>query len=136
MKIIKLTPILLLILIFSFPTRSPAPVTNAVEVVEPPPATPEQQAANATQSITSPVFSMASGFISGAVNSLINMGQAQKKGLQFKTPVATGGFTTRLFDDSSVGGFGGEEYSGDLGVDAPAFGNGRCVLTRGLSSFI
>jgi len=82
-------------------------------------ATPEQQADDVTQAVANPAISMGGSVVNGMVGGLV--GGSQKKGLQFKDPVVSLGTTYRSSDDTSLGGFSGNEYSGDIGFDADIY---------------
>ena len=81
--------------------------------------TKEEQTANVTQAILNPAFSLSDSVASSAFSSFINPGRS--KGLQFKDPVVSPGLTYRRADDGAPGGFGGNELSGDIGLDADVY---------------
>jgi len=59
-------------------------------------------------------------FVAGiVVNSIINMGRS--KGLQFKDPNVGGGITYRSTEDTTIGGFSGNEVAGDVAFDADIY---------------
>jgi len=90
------------------------------QVVKAPVATPEQQTSNAVQPVNSPSFNLSSGASDAMVGSL-SSGPHHTKGLQFKDPTITPGFSYTASDDTSLGGFVGNTFSGDLGMDADIY---------------
>ncbi|MCC7519216.1 MAG: hypothetical protein IT578_08540 [Verrucomicrobiae bacterium] len=92
--------------------------TNNVSTSASAPATPEQQIGNATAPSLNPSFS-----ISDALNTFVGgLGSLfDSHGLQWKNPVLSPTLTYRSFDDTSPGGFAGNEYSGDLGFDVDIY---------------
>jgi hypothetical protein len=85
-----------------------------------PTATPEQQAANAVSGVVNPSFSL-SDSLGGVISGMGMSGLTRGKGLQFKNPMLSSGVAYRSMDDTSVGGFGDNEYTGELGVDADIY---------------
>lgn len=82
--------------------------------------TAEQQVSNATSPINNPSFSL-SDSLSGRISGMGTTSGLRAKGIQFKSPVVASGVTYRSLDDTAVGGFGGNEFSGDAGFDADLY---------------
>lgn len=80
----------------------------------------EQQASTAVQAIINPSFSASDGAISGAMGSL-SSGQRSSKGIQFKAPILSTAFSYTALEDSAVGGMDGNQYAGELGLDADIY---------------
>ncbi|MBI4025278.1 MAG: hypothetical protein HY360_09885 [Verrucomicrobia bacterium] len=86
--------------------------------------TPEQQTANAVAPTVNPTFNLVnslSSMLSAPGPSSPFMRSGGQKGLQFKDPVVSPGFSYRRSDDGDPGGFGGNEVGGDLAVDADIY---------------
>lgn len=93
-------------------------VNYEVEHTPAAPASPEQQAGNAVAPNLNPSFCLADT-LGRTLNDLGNPSAAH--GLQWKNPVLSPTWTYRSYDDTSIGGFGGNEYSGDLAYDVDLY---------------
>ncbi len=92
--------------------------TGQVEHFPSAPASPEQQTGNAVAPNLNPSFGLADT-LGGVMGDLGN--QSATHGLQWKSPVLSPTLTYRSYDDTSIGGFGGNEYSGDLAYDVDLY---------------
>ena len=78
-----------------------------------------QQQAEATKGISNPAFGLANAV--NLVSALSSSMGSHKKGLQFKSPIFSPAFSFRTQSDDSPGGFDGDEYTGELGLDADVY---------------
>jgi len=85
----------------------------------PPKATDDEVKASATQPMNNTAFGQMNS-VGGALESSIGRG-GRTKGLQFHTPVLASGLEYRSTHDTTLGGFTGNEYSGDIAVDADIY---------------
>ena len=95
--------------------------TNTNQTAEGPAPTSEQQTQNAVQPVMSPTFAMANSCINSSMSAITSRASEIRKGLQFKNPVLSPGVTYRSVNDSSPGGFGGNEFGGDISLDADVY---------------
>lgn len=81
------------------------------------PPTQQQQGGNATTPTFNPSLTL-----SDSVGTMMgNLGDFFSHGLQWKSPVLSPTVSYRSLDDSSNGGFGGNEYVGDLAFDVDIY---------------
>ncbi len=79
----------------------------------------EDQEASVVQPMNNTAFGQMNS-VAGAFQSVTSRSE-RSKGLQFRSPVLVPGFSYRATHDSTFGGFGGNELSGDLAFDADIY---------------
>jgi hypothetical protein len=94
-------------------------------ILTPPPgtdeSTTEEKVSSATQPAGNPAVGMGNVVVGEIVSSLTSSSSSKTKGLQFKDPHIETGFNYRSIDDTTKGGFAGNEFGGDIAFDADVY---------------
>lgn len=110
----RITSFVVLIAVVFITRLCPAPPTNQVSKID-------QELGSATSAVNNTAVGAGGSAANAALTSLTSSGP-KSQGLQFKDPVVSPSGTYRYYHDSSTpAGFGGNDWSGDISLDADIY---------------